>query len=75
MKVLAGEQRNSQKVNRITCSSSRVLANQCHSTRVVAACLLRTRYCLSASGVNQLKKKKCSNIYLCGGNLEEGVPG
>ena len=58
MKVLAGEQRNSQKVNRITCSSSRVLANQCHSTRVVAACLLRTRYCLSASGVNQLKKKK-----------------
>ena len=75
MKVLAEEQRNSQKVNRITCSSSRVLANQCHSTRVVAACLLRTRYCLSASGVNQLKKKKCSNIYLCGGNLEEGVPG
>ena len=75
MKVLAGEQRNSQKVNRITCSSSRVLANQCHSKRVVAACLLRTRYCLSASGVNQLKKKKCSNIYLCGGNLEEGVPG
>ena len=76
MKVLAGEQRNSQKVNRIPCSSRRALANQGHSTRVVAAYLLRTRYCLSASGVNQLKKKKkCSNIYLCGGNLEEGVPG
>lgn len=57
MKVLAGEQRNSQKVNRIPCSSRRALANQGHSTRVVAAYLLRTRYCLSASGVNQLKKK------------------
>jgi len=62
VKVLAGEQRNSQKVNRIPCSSRRALANQGHSTRVVAAYLLRTRYCLSASGVNQLKKKKSAVI-------------
>lgn len=51
-----GTEKLKGKVN-ITCSSRRALVNQDHSTRVVAAYLLRTRYCLSASGVNQFLKR------------------